>query len=649
MSEPERQLKRQRISQACDYCRKRKSKCDGLQPVCSVCRLFKKPCTYGNVKKRGLQTGYVRGLESLLGLVLQHMPGSEALIQSLLRHDYADVSFIDGEFMDRTTDQWRTSNLAKDLDVLLGSFDSESSHAVTSQGSRLAPLPQVVRDAGCLPPGSSGEQRIENTEPAVPSDVSECYQEISPPLLSFPDDLSDFVDLYFQTTQCWFPILERRDILRTMYDEDETALAHQPYKSMTGHRICLWAIIVYSSKLKGNLRPSAIPGSWQIQAHIWSTLMSNSQALDLGHIQAALILALHELNQGVVRSAWVLTAQAYRMQAILAGQGLETPERKQHVFQGCLYLDTVLSALLGQPPLQSHRKYNGIPHIDENSVEEWESWTSPSQTGLRGPKNRQPLRVLSTFNLLTHLMQKMTKFLEYPVEGSSFDETVRDLQNWYFNLKKQHQINERGCSTPPILLLHLTWDFVLLTLFRWTCRIERRWLQLIEGTARSTLAMLNQYMELTEVSSALPLSWTFAQQAHACLERLNWQLGRTDESALDLQLKEMLQTLEHRCGDQASSEYDGLHALDGMRRLPSLAYKTSSSMGHRIEKQPTTYFSGASLHDSSAPAEASTPQAQYLPPDATLAAFIETERPSDEANEFDDVFDEMLTFVPSRR
>ena len=78
--------KRQRVSRACDSCRSKKDKCDGVQPVCSTCASLCRPCTYkANPKKRGLPTGYIRTLELLWGLVFCKIQGSEEVVRALLR------------------------------------------------------------------------------------------------------------------------------------------------------------------------------------------------------------------------------------------------------------------------------------------------------------------------------------------------------------------------------------------------------------------------------------------------------------------------------------------------------------------------------------------------------------------------------------
>jgi hypothetical protein len=77
--------KRQRVSRACDQCRGRKDKCDGKQPVCSTCESTSQQCSYGAApKRRGLPSGYVRGLEVLLSLIFSRIQSSEDTVLALL-------------------------------------------------------------------------------------------------------------------------------------------------------------------------------------------------------------------------------------------------------------------------------------------------------------------------------------------------------------------------------------------------------------------------------------------------------------------------------------------------------------------------------------------------------------------------------------
>lgn len=621
MSESERQSKRQRVSQACDYCRKRKSKCDGAQPICSVCRLFKKSCTYGNSKKRGLQSGYVRGLESLLGLFIEHVPGSEMTIRTLLRSDYADASFVGGEFLDRTTERWRGSELAKELKQLLSSDDDDSGPSV-SQGNKLPPL--------------EGEQVHIQQEPAIRSSNSgELQASIAPLSSNFPDTTSSLVDFYFQTTHCWFPVVERRDILQTLHDDGDDI----PDVRREGNQLCLWSIIVYTSRaLESDSSGASAPGPDRIHAHICSRLMSDNPKIDLGHVQAVLILALYEIGRGAFKPAWVLASQAYRMRMIVDSHGVQTPGRTQHVARGCLYLDTIISALLDQTPLFPYCNYGKLAELDENGLEEWESWASPSQSATVSA--RRPLRVLSTFNQITQLMQKLSKVLDDSDRASSPDDTVRDLQEWRSNLKKKHHINN-SALTPPMLTLYLTWDFVLLTSFRRAHAIERRWVPLVEGAVDSTLSMLVHYLETTGISGSSPLLRAFAMQAERCLHKIQPMVDGNDLSSR-VRLGDILQKMEIYQGRRKHTGIENPRPLAQFEQGTVLPSQLITQSGPETGVQ-----NESSIHNTSLSHPTHTgPQVHDI---GAISSFPQMEYPPSEIDEFDDVFDDMLTFVQTRR
>ncbi|KAG9302744.1 hypothetical protein G9A89_009521 [Geosiphon pyriformis] len=60
-------VKRKRLTQACDACRKKKVKCSGEKPTCQNCQRLSTACTYiPSTKKRGPRVGLVESLEKRL-------------------------------------------------------------------------------------------------------------------------------------------------------------------------------------------------------------------------------------------------------------------------------------------------------------------------------------------------------------------------------------------------------------------------------------------------------------------------------------------------------------------------------------------------------------------------------------------------------
>ncbi|KAG7417675.1 Regulatory protein CAT8 [Fusarium oxysporum f. sp. rapae] len=83
---------------ACNVCRSRKQKCDGIRPACSRCRSFGSQCTWPTVLKRGPPKGYTKALETRLReteLVLTrllHSTNDEALLARAFRDDTQELA-----------------------------------------------------------------------------------------------------------------------------------------------------------------------------------------------------------------------------------------------------------------------------------------------------------------------------------------------------------------------------------------------------------------------------------------------------------------------------------------------------------------------------------------------------------------------------
>ncbi|CAG8633823.1 15976_t:CDS:2, partial [Gigaspora rosea] len=90
-------IKRRRVARACDSCRRKKVRCDGVQtssdpPSCTNCKTYGYECSFIDApKKRGPPKGYIEALEtrlqrmeSVLGNLVQTGDVSENTISSSL-------------------------------------------------------------------------------------------------------------------------------------------------------------------------------------------------------------------------------------------------------------------------------------------------------------------------------------------------------------------------------------------------------------------------------------------------------------------------------------------------------------------------------------------------------------------------------------
>ncbi|TVY76843.1 Regulatory protein CAT8 [Fusarium oxysporum f. sp. cubense] len=82
---------------ACNICRSRKQKCDGIRPACSRCRSFGSQCTWPTVLKRGPPKGYTKALETrlreteLVLIRLLHSTNDKDLLARAFNDDAQDL------------------------------------------------------------------------------------------------------------------------------------------------------------------------------------------------------------------------------------------------------------------------------------------------------------------------------------------------------------------------------------------------------------------------------------------------------------------------------------------------------------------------------------------------------------------------------
>lgn len=506
MSNP-RSLKRQRIYRACDQCRRRKSKCDGEQPVCSICSHANRTCTYETGGgRRGLPSGYVRSLEIFLGLMLKHVPASESTMHNLLQNSRGHGNFLTSKLGRQSVSAWRKSKLHRDVSQLL-TFGSEGGDFDDQESEQVEP-----RDHD--EPLDDHDTTLSNPERNIPQTFQEVSKSIQPQGLTglqIPDNTSDLVDFYFTYTHCWFPILERRSVLRAMHQGNGHASGD------SSSRLVLWSLITFTSAMKG-IPNNGAPHVFYLQLAIEQQILAHWDNLDLGHIQAMLIIALVHIAMGSNSQAWLLVGQASRMLATLS---LATEKgRLSHTFNGCVLLDNILSALLGRTPSFSQDEQLACGPVEEDDVEEWDVW-SPSRPGAGSAGRRipsTPLRALSTFNLVQQLMRNLCQILYHPLDASHFGVLLDDLRQKQSKISRSHSYERHNHASPPLLILHLTLSFTTLSLCRKFEPVSPMTIDICVSTIHYLLDTLDHYRETTGTVGSSPLTLCFALQCQKCLD-----------------------------------------------------------------------------------------------------------------------------------
>lgn len=488
---PTAPVKRQRVSRACDQCRAAREKCDGKQPVCFPCTFQKRTCTYqSNPKKRGVQTGYIKTLEVALAWLFDKVPGTEDALENLLMQDSGQGQSLlvgkDSEKSNRLHRRWRKSKVQKEIDRILSggyasqarvdkSSPSDNDESDTAHSDKASPIKvqDSIQIAGPAPSVNGSSSRLIGGQGGTPT---------ASKLTKLPPGYWRLLDIYFSYTHCWFPILEKQDLLKTVYLYPSDGLDILCTSPASASHAELWAALALASYQDSSSgKPTA--RSTSTDAHhspdelyviARSLIPSEDGQFDIKHARALLLLALVNIGKGKKTSAWILNGLAHRVTLDISElpRGEETSsKRATAVLMGCCILDTFISMhQRGMPGLEAAAFIESMG-ISEDSLDEWQPWAPCEGFGQdpSGPaiSSRSPAYSLTTFNQLYDVFQFLRKHSSPRQDGPQLTENPAETMVLLHRIIKirlpfGHFITGRDCGSATIPSA-----YVLRILFLW--------------------------------------------------------------------------------------------------------------------------------------------------------------------------------------
>ncbi|KAJ5527533.1 hypothetical protein N7513_011692 [Penicillium frequentans] len=705
------QPKRQRVSRACDSCRSKKDKCDGVQPVCSTCAQLCRPCTYkANPKKRGLPTGYIRSLELLWGLVFQKIQGSEDVMRALMRSvnlpshlatmgkeaegsDTLLSSFKNStvlrdiermlvvleqpeEERDRSLQAYGEGDTPLDVDGILASSDAqewqipeglearETPHSGISPSrtsmvmSAPRPLAYRTRDSGAQTTPADGFHSPTLAISLNPDDPR-AISTNSP--LQLPYNAWPLLDIYFSYTQCWLPILEKHDILRTAFQYTEGDVYMTRTAPGSGDHAALWAVLTLASLQDASITArESDPMSVRVNpSQLYNTardlIPAETGPFEVGHVQALLILSLIKFGQQEWTAAWMLVGHSVRIAQTL---GLDQPSfhtassrspeqgkqlgRAKHVFLGCFVLETLIAEQTSQCPSLRKDDLARVGSINEDGLEEWHPWED--MTGLRPTQasrasmQRGPLHALSTFNRLVSLVSILNDLCCYKqdptISRSQLESLELTLHRWAAALPKSYRVDLQNrplkVASPHIFSLEMTYRSIISSLSLQIATRESdqnipempHKARAIDSSSR-LLNCLQAYLETYSLSATTPI---FGMILRYCLPR---SFSRDIVSDVELSLRNKIQSYSSHLvqlwsvsdrphtGQTTAQLSQGTMASPAMSQQPELSANEDPSLHHLHGLPP----SNTSRHLAGS-TEAQAPGSAH--PTSTPDAFIST-------------------------
>lgn len=424
-----------RVSQACQRCQRRKLKCDGSNE-CSACKAAGQRCLYASAnRKRGLVEGYVKGLERLLGFAIQRDASLTTDIQRFFNRFPNQESQAVVPESQTMLDSWKQSVLAKDVEKLLPALE---------QGERRKWKSLFTDNELEVVAGHAGDDRNAAPMNIIPRRVQECKKNLlniedqsstvgvsaniqlnrlsgkteqykhpisannNSVLAELPLNAKKMVDSYLTYTNCWFPILEPHELLRTFHQYHR-----HTESSSNGQAAVLWAALAFEScQTSSNETVTVLDISQQpLYQKARALIPAEEASHSFGHVQALLILAMINMGYNRIKSCWLLVGHASRLMSYLERRttssclktgGMDTfSTRRAHLLVGLSILETLLTLRTGV--LRIFEKRHCHASLPEDGLEEWENPKVFGQADEVAQKyNEIPGRIASTFNTLSH-------------------------------------------------------------------------------------------------------------------------------------------------------------------------------------------------------------------------------------------------------
>ncbi|KAH8689189.1 putative C6 transcription factor [Talaromyces proteolyticus] len=447
--------RRKRVSRACDRCRTKKDKCDGIRPTCSACQASGLTCSYDpNARKRGLPEGYVRGLEKLWALSICNIEGFEDTMLTMLgaterakgRRERLMALWTDDGSSDSLHEAWKSSRVCAALEKMLSPGELEQTQspakrpreeeddgayygALSRWGFRVGRGADAVGVEGprvvdpISPSPMAKRQRLSSaTESSLPiyPDKRNTVQS-----LQLPSHAPQLLETYFSKTHPWFPIIPKHNILRASYLYANGASHTGNQTTNSGDHAALWAILSYTTgqeyrntQMNGTFIHDPLAQAREFYSVARSLIPSEKEKFDLGHIQALLLLSLVNVGLEDWTAAWLLCGQAARLaEAMKLAKHLDSrsddARQRKAAFMGCFIIDSILSIRLSRSPCLRANDVVSSGRLEEDGLEEWNSWVDvlPSRAAFESinAPHRGPLLALSCFNRLFELTSVLNK------------------------------------------------------------------------------------------------------------------------------------------------------------------------------------------------------------------------------------------------
>ncbi|KAF9396315.1 hypothetical protein CPC16_003283 [Podila verticillata] len=381
-------VKRKRLTQACDPCRKKKIKCDGNKPSCANCAKLDVNCTYlPSMKKRGPRQGYIELLEKRLDKMeqlLQHGPSavdpefleSRNLLGSRYRRGNQSTSPTGDE-----NDKDQTRHKADPDTRYFGTTSGYSSQYTTEYDRQNDPSKNQVGPKYSSQATLPGKDRPRNPLYGIKDEIPR------------KDVLDHLIELYFDSLYFQMPIIHPGTFMR-QYKEGKVS-------PNLLNALCA-AVARFSNHPDVVTTPTFLAGE-PFATNLRGMLVDSIDVPTVSNVQALLFLSMYEYGAARGPRAWMFGGMAVR-QAQELGLNREDSspvfylkgdwvmrETRRRTFWACFIMDVLAASSSGRPrmmderdcevllPSEDHDWYDERPVVTEMLDDEHDSSSGTEQ------------------------------------------------------------------------------------------------------------------------------------------------------------------------------------------------------------------------------------------------------------------------------
>ncbi|GHJ84926.1 hypothetical protein NliqN6_1328 [Naganishia liquefaciens] len=456
---PEGKKRRHNVGKACENCRRRRVKCDGVHPECGTCKVYKDDCCWDSREdlRKPISRQQVEALQTRI-----------ADLEKRLRDHGLDPGHArDG------VETVKSGPEERQEDGRDGDEDAEwpQTHLVENETGdfQVYGPTSAFRHLSISNPQTRLSPTVESPECAAPG-----FRKYLPPEIPLTEQEHDLaVDRFFRYYASWgqrtHPILFREDMQIALYSSPPAPKT--PHYSPMLHNAILAIALCFSDN--PYLRLDSTRNRFAVEAK--NHVEQEGTTPTVATVQALLHLASYHSTAAEHNIGWLYMGMALRCALALglnidnapmvkSGKLTEVQARERNVtFWTAVVQEGVWAPYVGRP-VNIPEHTTPIPTVDEQL--DALVWTPDTVTDRDVQLKSQPTYISSAFVETVKLMEIGAKIMN--TLTGVISEISLSLTTWYEQLPPHLVITSHSTKNllPHILMMHLSWSWLSVLLHR---------------------------------------------------------------------------------------------------------------------------------------------------------------------------------------